>query len=138
MGTSANRSAKEFIIDGQKITRKMNKRHLGSYFSGTYDHGKSNCAQRVAMSRRIMETQLRNVLLNREIKRKLKLVLYRSDVVSVAMHGVEYWNIRKTGESSKNSRGNPSCLSSTGHGDRRFHPWQFTRLSASLVCDSIQ
>ena len=97
VGTSANRSAKEFIIDGQKITRKMNKRHLGSYFSGTYDHGKSNCAQRVAMSRRIMETQLRNVLLNREIKRKLKLVLYRSDVVSVAMHGVEYWNIRKTG-----------------------------------------
>jgi len=36
-------------------------------------------------------------MLNRELKRKLKLVLYRSDVLSVATHGVEYWNIKKTG-----------------------------------------
>jgi len=89
--------AEQCILEQKIIKRVENQTYLGSFYTQVYDQGRKNCQRRVAMAHRIMDMQVKSIMRNTKIQRKLKLIVYRSDVVPVATHGVACWNITANG-----------------------------------------
>ena len=78
-------------IDNIPIKQVSSKRYLGSLFTAQFDGGITNIKQRIAMARACVDVELRNIVNNPYINWKEKLHFYRTDILALLLHGIEFW-----------------------------------------------
>jgi hypothetical protein len=83
----------QFILEGIKLQRVFSENYLGSTYISQYDKGLGNIKKRIAMARAKMNKDLNEINNNRKIPWKVKMRFYMSDILSVLLHGVQYWHI---------------------------------------------
>lgn len=93
-GEVERRQDKEiYLIDGQPIKRTYKTRYLGSQFTAIYNKGKENIDQRLAIARNTLDNELEKTMINHKISWRTKLRFYRTDIVPILMHGVQFWTL---------------------------------------------
>jgi hypothetical protein len=85
----------EITLGDTPLKRVYTERYLGSRFESKYDNGNKNISQRVGMARVKLDRELAAINSNRFVPWRVKMDFYRTDILSILLHGVQYWHIDK-------------------------------------------
>lgn len=93
VGDEEQQKSEEIMkVDDTIVKETTLEKYLGSRFTCIYDGGTKNITIRVMIAHNKMK-KLERFWYNKELSYEIKIQTYRSDILSILLHGAEYWHL---------------------------------------------